>query len=282
MIPLATLLPVAGTVLGGVGAYKQSGGDLGATALGSGLGALSLTGMAGPLRFAGGRLAGTPLLAKIAPEAAKAQAAAQALLSRGGLKGAQEAIKRVGLQAPLAQQMAGSQALSRGLTGLGAVGLAATLPGAASKMAADVAGPVRSGSGNLGQTALGTAALPRPGEVDYSGQGVPAGMDQYGNVVPYGSVTDVLAGGGLAQRLQFGKDVEATRDAMRLLNPEIFKAAEARSKTEFQRQMAAAGIRQNIATRAAMLQAAQQAGLGMGMTAAQQAGGALTSQYQYQ
>jgi hypothetical protein len=31
--------------------------------------------------------------------------------------------------------------------------------------------------------------------------------------------------------------------------PELFKAAEARSKTEFQRQMAAAGIRQNIVNR---------------------------------
>ena len=46
--------------------------------------------------------------------------------------------------------------------------------------------------------------------------------------------------------------------------------------------MAAAGIRQNIATRAAMMQQAQQAGLNAGLTAAQQASAALTKQYQYQ
>jgi hypothetical protein len=69
---------------------------------------------------------------------------------------------------------------------------------------------------------------------------------------------------------------------MRLLLPEIYDASEARSKQEFARNVAAAGIRQNIATRAAMLQNAQLAGLNMGQTAAQQAGSALTSQYQYQ
>ena len=69
---------------------------------------------------------------------------------------------------------------------------------------------------------------------------------------------------------------------MRLLNPEIFAASEARSKTEFQRQMAAAGIRQNIATAANMLERSQQAAQQMGATAASQAGSALTSQYQYQ
>jgi hypothetical protein len=64
--------------------------------------------------------------------------------------------------------------------------------------------------------------------------------------------------------------------------PELFKAAEARSKTEFQRQMAAAGIRQNIVTAANMLERSQQAAQQMGLNAAQQMGSALTSQYQYQ
>jgi hypothetical protein len=49
-----------------------------------------------------------------------------------------------------------------------------------------------------------------------------------------------------------------------------------------ERQMAAAGIRQNIQTRAAMQERAQQAGLQAGLGALSQAGGALTSQYQYQ
>jgi len=132
------------------------------------------------------------------------------------------------------------------------------------------------------QQALGQIATPRPGEVDYSGEALPPGMGQYGPTSPYGGAGEILFGGGLDQRLQYLKDVEAARDAMRLLNPEISKAAEFRSKQELARQMAAAGIRQNIATRAQMLQNAQLAGLGMGATAAQQAGGALTAQYQYQ
>jgi len=45
--------------------------------------------------------------------------------------------------------------------------------------------------------------------------------------------------------------------------------------------MAAAGIRQNIATNATMLQNAQLAGLNMGQTGAQQVGAALTGAYNY-
>ena len=62
-------LPLAGAALGGIGAYRQSGGNLGATALGSGLGAVSLAGVPSLSRFAGAKLAGTGLAAKIAPEA---------------------------------------------------------------------------------------------------------------------------------------------------------------------------------------------------------------------
>ena len=86
----------------------------------------------------------------------------------------------------------------------------------------------------------------------------------------------------MGQRLQTLKDAQTQRDVLRTLLPEIESAAEARSKKEFERQMAGAGIRQNIATRAAMQQRAQEAGLQAGLGALQQAGGALTSQYQYQ
>ena len=58
-IPLAPLLPIAGSVLGGVEGYKKSGGDLGAAALGAGLGALG----GGGLRMAGSALAGQTLVA---------------------------------------------------------------------------------------------------------------------------------------------------------------------------------------------------------------------------
>ena len=128
---------------------------------------------------------------------------------------------------------------------------------------------------------IGYTAQGAPVYGNVGGGAVPP-VGQYGGVAPYGSPLDVIGPAGMGMRLQTYKDAETMRDAMRLLNPEILAAAEARSKKEFERNMAAAGIRQNIATRAAMIQNAQRAGLNTGMKAAEQAGSALTSQYQYQ
>ena len=68
---------------------------------------------------------------------------------------------------------------------------------------------------------------------------------------------------------------------MRKVLPEVFKAREAAAKADLQRQLTAAGVRQNIATAASMLERSQQAAQQMGQTAASQAGSALTQQYQY-
>ena len=57
--------------------------------------------------------------------------------------------------------------------------------------------------------------------------------------------------------------------------------SEGAKKAEMMRQLAAAGIRSNIATQSAMLQQSQRAAQQMGINAAQQMGQALTSQYQY-
>jgi len=251
-LPLAALaLPALGAGMGALAGGKEGG--LPGALTGGLLGAVTPAG----LRLAGTRLAMVPGLGSALTK---------------GLTAARGA---VGLSGPIQAPTKLLAAVPGAVVG---TGMTLGLP----SLLGSIAGKGTASLGGAGQTALGTVAYPRPGEVDYSTAGLPAGTDQYGNIAPYGSPTDILAGGGLAQRLQYLKDVEAARDAMRLLNPEIFKASEARSKTEFQRQMAAAGIRQNIATRAQMLQNAQLAGLGMGATAAQQAGGALTSQYQYQ
>ena len=55
-------------------------------------------------------------------------------------------------------------------------------------------------------------------------------VGQYGGVAPYGSPLDVIGPAGMGMRLPDYKDAETMRDAMRLLNPEILAAAEARSK----------------------------------------------------
>ena len=257
-LPLAALLPIGGAVLGGVEGYKKSGGDVGAALLGSGLGALG----GGGLRMAGMGLAGTAL-ANNALYKTLAQKAAKGTLTAAEAGTLQTITKGAGL--------AGA--------GLGAAGL---LP--VSGAAGGVAGGLKSPAQAAAQTGAGLIGYTTGGQPIYGniGGGAVPPVGQYGGTSPYGSPLDVLGPPGMAQRLQTIKDAETMRDAMRLLNPEILAASEARSKKEFERNMAAAGIRQNIATRAAMIQNAQRAGLESGMTAARQAGDALTRQYQYQ
>ena len=257
-LPLAALLPIGGAVLGGIEGYKKSGGDIGAAALGSGLGALG----GGGLRMAGMGLAGTAL-ANNALYKTLAQKAAKGTLT--------------------AAEAGTLQTITKGAGLAGMAGAGAALPlvsGVAGNVAGGAKGPAQAvaqtGAGVIGYTAQGAPVYGNVG-----GAAVPP-VGQYGGVAPYGSPLDVLGPAGMGMRLQTYKDAETMRDAMRLLNPEILAAAEARSKKEFERNMAAAGIRQNIATRAAMIQNAQRAGLNTGMKAAEQAGAALTGQYQYQ
>lgn len=261
------LLPLIGAGLGGFEAYRRSGGDLGATALGAGLGAVTPAGL---------RMAGTALGAQLAGMGLKTQAAqlvgmgAQAA-RKGGIEPVARLLsKGAGKVMGLNPAQAGALAAGGGLL-LGA-------PAIAGGLASGVAGVAQRGA----QTGAGVIGYTGAGEPVYGGQALPPGMGSYGPTPPTGDPLSVLGPEGMGRRLEQLKSAEAQRDAMRMLLPEIYKASEARSKSEFERQMAAAGIRQNIATRAAMLQAAQQAGLGMGAQAASQAGGALTSQYQYQ
>ena len=176
--------------------------------------------------------------------------------------------------------------VARGVAGivpLAAAGLAAPLVGRmAGGLLGGVSGAATGAVGNLGQSAAGVIGYTADGKPVYGGAALPSGMGQYGPTDPYGSPTDVLGPAGMGQRLQTLKDAQTQRDVLRTLLPEIEAATEARSKKEFERQMAGAGIRQNIQTRAAMQQAAQRAGLEAGLGALQQAGGALTRQYQYQ
>jgi len=277
------LLPLIGAGLGGFEAYQRSGGDIGAAALGAGLGAVGgryLPALAPTVtRFAGQALA---------PFQGSALSATSAL---GKIPGLGQLTKGMSLaqQAALGSKLTGVAKLATPGTlaalgtGAGIVGGLA-LPALAGGVANIASAPVRALTGGVGtaaQTGAGALGYRTPAEAAYGGDYIPPGMGQYGPTGPIGDPLDVLGLPGMGRRLEQLKAAETQRDAMRLLLPEVYKASEARSKSEFARQMAAAGIRQNIATRAAMLQAAQQAGLNMGATAAQQAGGALTSQYQY-
>jgi hypothetical protein len=223
----------------------------------------------GTIGYLGGKAGAGPLRG-LRGEAAKA---APGLASLAGIEGTPKAAQAVGraavplaaaaLAAPLAGRLAGS--LGGGVTNL----LTAPLTGALGA------------AGNLAQSGAGILGYRPDGSPIYGGQAVPGGMGQYGPTDPYGSPLDVLGPTGMGRRLETLKSAEAQRDAMRTLLPEVYKATEATKKSDFERQAAMKGIAQNIQTRAAMLQAAQQAGLQMGGTAAQQAGQALTQLYQY-
>jgi len=206
-----------------------------------------------------------------------------------------------GIQGPatgLAQRAMGQGPRLAGMIGQSQLGggiskaLGYAVPGAAVALAPTVAGVIAPGSqgvrgaaGNAAQLGAGVIGYTPDGAPVYNkigGAALPPGMGQYGPTNPYGGPLDVLGPAGMGQRLDTLKTAQTQRDVLRTLLPEIEAAAEARSKKEFERQMAAKGIRTNIDTRAAMQQRAQQAGLQAGLGALSQAGGALTSQYQYQ
>jgi hypothetical protein len=149
----------------------------------------------------------------------------------------------------------------------------------------------RLGGGGLGggsNVARGGAGLLGYGSVRgenmaAGGVPLPPGMGQYGGTSPIGDPLNVLSPLGLdaGRRLRTVKDAEALRDAQNILLPTVRKYAEQAKRDEFARNMAAAGIKTNIALNAELTKAMQQAGLQMGATAAEQAGAAITRPYQY-
>ena len=141
------------------------------------------------------------------------------------------------------------------------------------------------GSGSGGRAGRGRAGLVGYGTVGgeaMTGSPLPP-VSGYGVVPPMGDALDVLSPTGLdaGRRLRTIKDAEALRDAQNIILPTVRKYAEQAKRDEFARSIAARGIAQNIATNAALTQNMQQATLGMGATAAQQAGQALTARFNY-
>ena len=237
--------------LGALEGYRKGGGT--GALLGAGLGAALPSG----LRMAGTRLAAVPALAS---------AAQKGTMATRGL---------MGLQGPVqsgASMIQNAVPVIGGLVGPSLIG----------NVAGAVSGPVQGAAGNAAQLGAGVIGYTADGKPVYGGAALPPGMGQYGPTSPYGDPLDVLGRHGMGQRLDTLKTAQTQRDVLRTLLPEIEAAAEARSKKEFERQMAGKGIRTNIDTRAAMQRAAQTAGLQAGLGALQQAGSALTSQYQYQ
>ena len=271
MLPLILGSAGLGAALGGIQGYQQSGVDLGRTFQGALSGGL-LGGVTGGLGGAAGgaasRMAGSALgLTEGALGKALLQKAAA-----GTLTGKEALLLKapglVGGAANLGTQLAGAAVL-------------APVAGAVSNLAGQAVGRPAGAAAQLGAGYVGSRG---PGAVDYNqigGNAVP-GVGMYGGEEILGTnpLSNILP--GMTRSAESLREAEAQRDAMRTIYPEVAAASEARSKKEFERQMAAAGIRQNIATASNMLQRSQQASQQMGLTAAQQMGNALTAQYQYQ
>ena len=248
---LPMVLRTAG-VLGGAAPGLMKG-DLGSAITGGALGGLSTVGLGGAVGGLGTKAAG----------------AAASKIGKTGIG----AVKGMGLAGNLKAQELAAAAVKAGVpvaAGLGIGRLAGGGLGGGSNVA-------RGGAGLLGYGSV------RGENMAAGGVPVPPGMGQYGGTSPIGDPLNVLSPLGLdaGRRLRTVKDAEALRDAQNILLPTVRKYAEQAKRDEFARNMAAAGIKTNIALNAELTKAMQQAGLQMGATAAEQAGAAITRPYQY-
>ena len=251
-------LPFITGGLGAVQGYRQGG--IGGGITGGAMGAVGGIGLGGPLRGL----------------------TAKGIRMAGGM-GTQQALGNIGSRvAGLQGQKAVMSALTpAALKKAAAIGIPLAGIAGTAKLAGVAGGPAQG---------LGAAGLSLGGYGTVGGEGMaaggtplPPGVGPYGMVSPMGDPLSVLSPLGLdaGRRLRSIKDAETLRDAQNILLPTVRKFAEQAKRDEFARDMAGAGIKQNILTNAALTENMQRAGLNMGLTAAQQAGNALTARYNY-
>lgn len=271
------LLPVVGAGLGALGAYQQSRGDLGATLLGAGLGAVTPAG----LRMAGQALGGTGLGAALSGGASSGARGLVGLASGLGKEGAQGVARNVAAAGATGlRSLAPKLATPLGLGALAAgAGVALGAPQLVGRAAGAATAPVRAAVGG-GANVLSQQSIP----TGYPAGAVPT-MDQFGNIRMYGS--DPLSILNPAGPYQAGLTAQEEQAKQSLRNLQRYTQYEAEmlegaKKADFQRNMAAAALRQNIATQAALLQGGIGAAQQMGQQASQDIGRGLTQQYQYQ
>ena len=255
------LLPAIGAVAGAAPGLRK--GNLGEALLGGGFGALTgglgTGGAIKGLTKGGMRLAGSK--------------GVQNLLGTtvgqiGGL-GAQKAVMSTLTPAAL------TKAARVGLPLAGIAGVAKLAGGSGGGGSQMLGGPLGGAAGLVGYGSVGGEGM--------GGVPLPPGMGPYGNIGPTGLPLDVLSPLGLdaGRRLRTIKDAEVLRDAQNIILPTVRKFSEQAKKDDFARSIATRSIAQNIATNAALTQGMAAAARQMGTTAAQQAGTALTTQYNY-
>jgi len=278
---LAALLPITTSVLGGIQGYRQSGGDIGATLLGAGIGAAGGAYLPAGIRMAGSALAANPaisgLMGKVSPEVLQNIYKGTQVAKLGG----RSAIN------PATQALLGSKAAKAAL-GAGAMTAGTlALPGLAGGAANLLSAPVRAvtgGVGQVGQQGVGMLASGQPYVSNYGANLPPAvpGVDQYGNVTPSGLPAEVLGLPGLGRTLEAQRQGRATAENLQRYGDIDLAFREAVARKDFERQAAMKGIGQNIATQAAMIQNAQMGAQNLGQTFGQGISNNIGRIYQYQ
>jgi len=254
--------------------------------------------------------AAIPLAGKLLPFLLKAGSAAKlpaVLRAAGIVGGATPSLMRGDLGGALlggGLGALGTAGFGKGLTGAGAalgqqgvkaLGARAMIPGVASAVqglgqaVVPIAGGLALGrlaGGGGSQVARGAAGLAGYGLTGGEGMGgaaLPPGVGPYGTVSPTGAPLDVLNPLGLdaGRRTRTVKDAEALRDAQNIVLPTVRKFSEQAKKDDFERSLAAEGIKANITMNRNLTEGLAQATREMGTTAARQAGDALTTRYNY-
>jgi hypothetical protein len=163
-----------------------------------------------------------------------------------------------------------------------------------------VGGEVSRAAGGAGQAVTGAGELATSGGAGWvahntvTGETIPLGpqgvqdalapgMGQYGPTGPMGTILNQLDPRGpyAGRRLGTKLDSKTNAEALNILMPTILKWSEETKRRDLARDMQAAGIRQNIATNAALNQIAAQASADRGTTASSQLGGAITNKYSF-
>lgn len=168
------LLPLISAGLGGFEGYRRSGGDLGATLLGAGLGAVTPAG----LRMAGTALGGTALGSAALRGASGL--GSKVMSSGVGAQAAKLGLKMpAGPMAPLTAAGLGGLAAGTGVL-LGAPALAGGLAAGVSKPLGQAAKAITGGAGAAGQV-TGVTMPQLPGVPGYAAdQMTPGQLSQYG------------------------------------------------------------------------------------------------------
>jgi hypothetical protein len=239
-------LPYITAAMGALPGLRE--GDVGKALMGGGLG------------YLGGGLGAKGLGAAKTAATAGLRSTAAGAGPMAGLAGGLKPIAQLGI--PLA----------------GAAVAAPLLGGGVSKIGSQALGVVPQAVGATGAIMAGQNQP--SGQFVSPGGAVPADIAAQAHGMTPWNVLDLTGqtqAAFLAQRLQQDIGLEGMKKTM----PYLFEGSEARSKTEMQRQMAAAQIRRNIDTAAQMMLGGQTAAQNMSANAAAQMGSALTQQYQY-